>query len=122
MIYETTNLKASDEEILLKIGETVYTPADIDSEITVWHHLDDDADLEDDFNLKHFININRIYGSINIGNKEDGFHLHLYIDTLKTKWKIINSPVNIISGKIFPHQIEIDLGKSEIYVRFDILS
>ncbi len=120
MANEITYLKASSEQLVLKCGGIVYTPIDNESEITVWHELDEEADLEDDINLHHFINIKRVFGSINIGDKEDGFFLHLYFDTLKTNWKIKTSSIRIVSGMIFPHQIEIDLDKHEIYVRFDV--
>jgi hypothetical protein len=119
---EQQTLKAVDEEIQIIYQDKLIIPWDEDSNITIDYFLEENEDdLEiDDGN--YLVDINRIYGTVNIGNPESELSYIVKVDTQYLGWKIKCSRVKRIDGAIFPHQIEINLDNKTILVKFNVYS
>jgi len=122
MIRDTQVLKTDDEQIRVKFRGQTFELDDNRSLVTIRYEVDDSPDLEEEDNPDLLVNILGVDGSIHVGDEEGGLFVHVKFDTQKVGWTIKCTRISRVSGLIFPHEIDIDLDKMEILVRFDVYS
>ena len=83
MLLDSTELKATNEQIQVRFNGSFYQPSGEQSIITIDTEINDDKSLTEQDDSDLLVEIKRGRGSIAIGEQEDGLLLSFSFDTLK---------------------------------------
>ena len=119
MFYDEHKLEVDNDEIRL-IFNTNSLELNNNSFVEIFYTVDDDDELSEINITDAIVEIQKINGSLNVGDSDNGFNITFQIDKHNRDWKIRCSEyLYRNSHVIYPHEIEINLDKKELFLTFD---
>jgi hypothetical protein len=122
MLLDSTELKATNEQIQVRFNGSFYQPSGEQSIITIDTEINDDKSLSEEDDPDLLVDIKRVQGSVTIGEEGDGLKLSFSFDTLKKTWAISCSRIQRVEGMIFPHEVLVDLDNMVLEIHFNVYS